>query len=228
MSITTAQIRGARGILNWSQSDLAERTGISATSIGSIENGQSTPRANTLSTIQKAFEDAGIEFIGLEGMRLKTGNIRTFTGRDGFWNFYNDIYETLRDSADDREIVVSNVDERIFEKWLDEDKIKTHSARMNDIEGRYKILIREGDTYYLASSEYAEYKWISKENFSSVPFYVYGRKLAILLFDGEPTVIVLEYPMVAQAYRVQFAAMWEQAVSPPAKSEMKNVAGKSA
>ena len=45
--------------------------------------------------------------------------------------------------------------------------------------------------------------------FSSVPFYVYGQKLAILLFDAEPTVIVLDYPSVAEAYRAQFQAFWE-------------------
>ena len=61
MSITTAQIRGARGILNWSQQDLAQRTGISATSIGAIENGQTTPRASTLETIRATFERNSIE-----------------------------------------------------------------------------------------------------------------------------------------------------------------------
>src|ERR1700757_5047469 len=80
MSITTAQIRGARGILNWSQADLAERTGISATSIGSIENGVSTPRANTLTLIQKAFESAGIEFID-GGVRLRRSDVRVYEGR---------------------------------------------------------------------------------------------------------------------------------------------------
>src|SRR5690606_24106996 len=116
MSITTAQIRGARGILNWSQADLARRTGISATSIGSIENGQSTPRANTLHTIQSTFENAGIEFIGREGVRLKTGDIRIFNGTQGLTDFYDDVYNTIKDFEGN--VLVSNVDERLFVRAL--------------------------------------------------------------------------------------------------------------
>ena len=214
MGITTAQIRGARGILNWSQGELAERTGISATSIGSIENGQSTPRASTLQTICKAFEDAGIEFIGQEGVRQKTGDVRVLKGRQGFWTFYQDIYETLRKHPG--EVLVSNVNEREFEKWLGSDNVKTHVTRMKDVHGiRYKIMIREEDHYYLATPDYAEYRWTPKEHFSSVPFYVYGKKLAILLFDMEPTVIVIDYPAVAEAYRMQFSAIWSGAIMPP-------------
>lgn len=207
MTITTAQIRGARGILNWSQQDLAQRTGISATSIGSIENGQTTPRESTLSTIRKTLETAGIEFIGLEGIRQRSGDVRTYKGLDGFIEFYNDIYNTVRDNP--AEIYVSNVDERQFVKLLG-DFAKVHVKRITDLKTvKYKILIREGDNYVPGSS-YAEYRWIPKDLFASVPFYVYGDKLAIMVFDNEPSVIVLRYPSIADAYRVQFADMWNR------------------
>lgn len=208
MTITTAQIRGARGILGWSQQDLAQRTGISATSIGAIENNQTTPRENTLSTIRKAFESGGIEFIGLDGVRIRTGDVRTYVGKDGFIEFYDDIYETVRDAP--TEILVSNVDERAFVKTLG-DYAHVHVDRIKALGNvRYKILVREGDTY-IPGSDYAEYKWIPKELFSSVPFYVYGNKLAIMLFDNEPSVILLRYPSIAEAYRVQFYDMWQRA-----------------
>lgn len=207
MSITTAQIRGARGILNWSQQDLAQRTGISATSIGSIENGQTTPRESTLATIRKTFESAGIEFIGLEGIRQRSGDVRTYKGLDGFIEFYNDIYNTVRDNP--AEIYVSNVDERQFVKLLG-DFAKIHVKRITDLKTvKYKILIREGDNY-VPGSGYAEYRWIPKELFASVPFYVYGDKLAVMVFDNEPSVIVLRYPSIAEAYRVQFTDMWNR------------------
>jgi transcriptional regulator with XRE-family HTH domain len=210
MPITTAQIRGARGILNWSQTDLAERTGISATSIGSIENGQSTPRANTLQTIQKAFENGGIEFLGTDGVRLKTGDVHIFKGHTGLIDFYDDIYSTIREGFEG-DILVSNVDERQFIKHLG-DYADTHIQRMSAFVGKvfYKILIREGDNF-IPGSSYAEYRWIPRDLFASVPFYVYGDKLAIMLFDAEITVITLEYPSIAEAYRVQFADMWRRA-----------------
>jgi transcriptional regulator with XRE-family HTH domain len=211
MSITTAQIRGARGILNWSQSDLAERTGISATSIGSIENGQSTPRTNTLNTIQRTFEDAGIEFIGREGMRVRTGNVRVYSGRDGFKRFFDLVFETVR--RDGGEILVSNVEERKFQKWAG-DSAEEHMKRMTSVQNLHmKVLLREGD-YDFASSDYAEYRWLPKNLFTSVPFYAFSDALAIMLLDNEPTIVVLQYTAVAEAYRIQFAAMWEAAMVP--------------
>ena len=211
MSITTAQIRGARGILNWSQSDLAERTGISATSIGSIENGQSTPRSNTLGTIRKAFEDSGIEFIGREGVRLRTGDVRVYAGRDGFTLFFDLVYETVKIHGG--EIQVSNVEERKFLKWAG-DNAQLHMERMSKLDNVFfKVLLQEGD-FDFAASKYAEYRWIPSALFTSVPFYTFGDSLAIILLDPEPTIVVLNYPAVAEAYRIQFRNMWENALMP--------------
>lgn len=207
MTITTAQIRGARAVLNWSQTDLADRTGISATSIGSIENGQSSPRANTLQTIQKTFEKAGIEFLGTTGIRLKTGEVQVYTGHAGLIDFYEDLYNTVREVKGD--ILVSNVDERLFIKHLGP-YARTHIDRMKNMEQiKYKILIREGDDF-IPGESYAEYRWIPKELFASVPFYVYGDKLAIMLFDAQVTVILMDYASIANAYRIQFHDMWER------------------
>lgn len=215
MGISTAQIRGARGILNWSQSELAERTGISATSIGSIENGQTNPRSSTMQTIQKAFEDGGVVFIGREGVRIKTGEVKIYTGRSGYLDFFEEVYDTL--SKNPGEVLVSNVDERDFAKWHG-DLGSYHLERMGGIGNiSYRILIKEGDTYFPAS-QYAEYRWLPKEQFSSVPFYVFGKKLAMMLFDNEPTIILLDYPAVANAYRIQFDAMWLQSMVPEAAS----------
>lgn len=214
MTITTAQMRAARGLLNWSQQDLSERTDISATSIGSIENGISSPRESTLTAIRKAFEDAGVEFLPNDGVRKRSGEIQVFQGRSGFWQFYQDIHHTL--SENPGEVVVSNVNERIFEKWLGNDNLKTHVALIKQIKGvTYKIMIREGDHYFLGTPDFSEYRWMPKDLFASIPFYVYGDKLAILLFNEEPTVIILDYPSVAAAYRAQFDAMWAISMVPP-------------
>jgi transcriptional regulator with XRE-family HTH domain len=208
MAITTAQIRGARGILGWSQQDLAQRTGISATSIGSIENNQTTPRESTIQTIRKTLENAGIEFIGLDGVRKRRDDVRIYTGKEGFIEFYNDIYASVRDKPS--EILVSNVDERLFVKVLG-DFAKVHVDRIEKLKNvNYKILIKEGDNY-TPGAGYAEYKWIPQELFSSVPFYVYGQKLAIMIFENEPSIIVLQYPTAADAYRIQFYDMWNRA-----------------
>lgn len=215
--ITTAQIRGARGILNWSQADLSERTDISATSIGSIENGLTQPRESTLTVIQKAFEDAGVEFLPNDGLRKKSGLINFFRGKKGFAEFYDDIYRTALSLPGEKTFLVNNVDETVFLKW-GEDIFEPHSERMRKLDSvRYQILVQDGDTNFVAS-DYAEYRWLPKEFFSSVPFYVYGNKLAIILFEVEPTVLVFEYPLVSEAYRKQFEAIWEISRVPKSKT----------
>ena len=55
---------------------------------------------------------------------------------------------------------------------------------------------------------------MSAENFGSVPFYVYGDKLAFILFKEEPQIIVLDYPEIAKAYTAQFLSFWEKADIP--------------
>ncbi len=59
---TPAQIRAARAMLNWPQTELANRAGISKTALVAIELGNSDPKASTLRAIRTALEDAGVEF----------------------------------------------------------------------------------------------------------------------------------------------------------------------
>jgi transcriptional regulator with XRE-family HTH domain len=64
--ITSAQIRAARGLLNWSRKDLAEKSGVSFASMMRLESFDGVPSSNvkTLDALKKAFEEAGVEFIG--------------------------------------------------------------------------------------------------------------------------------------------------------------------
>ncbi|OYY17205.1 MULTISPECIES: hypothetical protein [unclassified Polynucleobacter] len=76
--ITGAQVRAAKSLIRWSGSDLADRARVSLSSIRRIEACDGVPDSasvKVLHSIQQAFEDAGIEFIGTPedgpGVRLK-------------------------------------------------------------------------------------------------------------------------------------------------------------
>ncbi|MFK4770136.1 multiprotein-bridging factor 1 family protein [Rhizobium sp. ZW T2_16] len=61
------QIRAARALLNWSQGELVERTGLSLTTIRRMEDDKIGPQrssAGNVSTVTKTLEDAGVLFIG--------------------------------------------------------------------------------------------------------------------------------------------------------------------
>lgn len=72
--VTSAQVRAARGLLNWTVRDLAEKSGVHRNTVTRIETEASTP-GHSLAAVQTAFEAAGVEFIaengGGAGVRLK-------------------------------------------------------------------------------------------------------------------------------------------------------------
>jgi len=75
--ITSDQIRAARALLRWSGKDLAQKTGLGFSTLMRLEvlEGVPSAQARTLEAIQKAFESAGIEFVGTPedgpGVRLR-------------------------------------------------------------------------------------------------------------------------------------------------------------
>jgi transcriptional regulator with XRE-family HTH domain len=73
LSITPAQCRAARALLDWSQEHLSEKSGVGAKTIVDFEQGKRSPFARTIRDLQEALEAAGIEFTNGDapGLRLK-------------------------------------------------------------------------------------------------------------------------------------------------------------
>lgn len=215
MSITISQIRGARGILNWSQQDLAQRTGISATSIGSIENGVTTPRASTLETIRSTFERNDIEFLGLDGVRRKDSNINIYEGTEGIQSFFDDVYETVKRSGGD--ICLFNGVPKKLIQWLGEDFYKMHIARMNEIKENFtfRIIVEQDELMFIANA-FAQYRWFPKEKFNDKTIYCYGNNLAFMNFSKDNVrVVVIKQADIAESFRTLFDIAWENVAMVP-------------
>lgn len=66
--IKGSQIRAARALLNITQNDLAERSGISFATVQRMEKlGTGRSSAENLSAVQKVLESAGVQFIAENG-----------------------------------------------------------------------------------------------------------------------------------------------------------------
>ena len=79
--VTVEQLRAARGLLGWSQSELATRAGLSLPTVKRLEAGFGPRVSNEArGKMQQAIEAAGIEFIdengGGSGVRFKTNRKR--------------------------------------------------------------------------------------------------------------------------------------------------------
>lgn len=67
MHVTSAQIRAARGLLNWSVRELSEHAGVHRNTITNFETGKSGGDPETLQRLAGALEKAGVIFVDENG-----------------------------------------------------------------------------------------------------------------------------------------------------------------
>jgi transcriptional regulator with XRE-family HTH domain len=65
--MTPAQCRAARGLLRWTQPDLAKASGVSDVTVRKFENEQATPQRASLQVMRQAIEAAGVIFVEENG-----------------------------------------------------------------------------------------------------------------------------------------------------------------
>jgi hypothetical protein len=70
--ISGAQLRAARALLKWSVRELSDRCRVSRSAISRSErvDGTLAMQMRNLNAIRRTFEEHGIEFLGLDGVRL--------------------------------------------------------------------------------------------------------------------------------------------------------------
>lgn len=224
--ITGRQIRAARGLLKWSCPDLAEKAGLTRETINKIEADTIQPREGTLNDIIRTFNQNGVEFIDTTGVRIKPQGVEVLLGQAGLQQFFNNVYTYTRDHGG--KIVQLGIDENLF--WaMGKEFSGAHRKRMAKlVEERKDIqvqaILSQGDTNFIAS-EYNHYRWISKDIFSPVPFYIYGQTLAIMDFQTipAPTILVHNFPAITEAYRKQFTAFWRLSEEPSTITKQKAI-----
>jgi transcriptional regulator with XRE-family HTH domain len=212
---TIEQIRAARALLDWSQNDLAEEAGLSQTGIARIENGTNKPNSSTLAKIEAAFDRADVEFISDTGVKKRTGELHLLKGKEGFKQFRQEVLSEAKENKR-ADICISNLDERLFDKWGSgeiNDRYRNAMAKLRTENSflKFRSLIKEGDTHFSAA-RHSEYKWMRPEDFGYFPFYIYGKKTAMVMFEeNDINIFILNHPLITKFYREQFEKMWAAA-----------------
>jgi DNA-binding XRE family transcriptional regulator len=205
------QISAARGLLRWSGAALAEKAGLTRDTINKIESDAVQPREGTVADIIRVFDENGVEFTDNSGVRLKPQGVEVLVGQEGLQRFFDGVYEYAKKHGGT--IMQLGIDENLF--WaMGVEFSNAHRKRMAELVKERKdikvlAIICEGDTNFIAS-DYNQYRWIAKELFAAVPFYIYGECLAIMNFQTvpAPTIVLHKMPAITNAYRKQFDAMW--------------------
>ncbi len=204
--ITIAQCRGARGLLGWTQQDLADASGLSKTAINNFEKGHSDIKAESLRAIRMAFESADIEFMDQSGLRQKSETMRLLKGTKALDDLFHDMCDTLSRRAGD--ILLCHMDPAL-PAHLSPLRLSAYTDLVKKHHLRQRILSTKPPAPLLEAQH--EYRTLPAGAEGSAPTTViYGPKLAFILHD-HTTVLLIESLQALQAETRRFEMLWSQA-----------------
>lgn len=210
------QIRAARGLLNWSQSDLARAAGMATSSIKNIESESSSARRETLAQIRGAFDFNGVEFMPGIGVRLKNDIVAVHDGKRATAALLDSIY-THAQTSPEREVCIIGLDEAFSIDTDGAQLLTGHIERLSNVGVRERILICEGDTRFLNAPNC--YRWLPRAYFTrNAPIYVYGDRIAIHSGSLRRRTIIIEARPLAQHLRMLFSLLWDCVSTAPAQA----------
>lgn len=204
--ITAEQIRAARALLKWGQSDLAEASGVSVPTIANVETERQKPNDQTLDRLRKAFLEQGIEFID-GGVRRARNIIKVYEGDDCYLRLLDDAYLALM--KDGGEILFSAADERRSPPAVIE---KFRSMRRSGITMR--SLVKNKDTYLMGDLD--EYRWMNEDLFVDGDVKaIFGHTVAYLMtWFNTPRIIIIQDQHIADENRRMFDFLWSISPKP--------------
>ncbi len=220
--VSAAQLRAARGLLDWTRADLARIADVSPETIKNIEHGTFRPQEATTEAILRAFTTHDVVFTENDGVQIRKDAVIKFDGIAGFKKFIDDVFEEEKKPGarlgGDKPVCVSSFDDRQFDKFLGE-HYAAHAQRviaLGDV--KVRVLVQEGPYHCLPEEKagtggFREYRYNPHQAIGNVPFYVYGDKLAIMIFEEgkEPSIVVIANELVAKTYREMFEVLWKAA-----------------
>lgn len=208
MKISVSQIRAARGLLDWSQKDLAERAGVSDISVLSYENEKRTPHQGTLEKIINAFELAGVAFTS-KGVEFKEDMVTAIEGEGWYLRLLDDVYYSLLDKKDAEILFICSDDKK------SPPEVNNRLKKIRNAGVRMRQLVEEGNTCLMGPLN--EYRYVPKERFNNYVSLIYGEKVAVCTGLNSKA-MVFKDPMLAVTWRNIFNLMWDT-LKQPEKSD---------
>jgi transcriptional regulator with XRE-family HTH domain len=202
---TVAQIKAARALLGWHQSDLARETKLSLPSIKNLERGAGSPKASTMRVIHEALTSAGVDFIGVYGVQLRDEifEMHHFDGEDFIAKLADDVFSVIRGPED--ELMIVSIDEEYFDK-VARKEMDLYREAIIKLNYKERILIPHKHNYFISPK--SSYRWLPKQLIGPVPYFIYGDRYAIIIWPMK-RVVVMRNKSVADSFREQFNGLWK-------------------
>ena len=205
MTLSLYQIRAARAMLGLEQSDIARLAKISKNSLCAIEQGKVIPRTHTVTKLKHVFEGLGIEFIDLDGIKLKRDIFKVYSleGKHIFQQHFEDLIETMQKT---KEITRHHADDKSFSQNYP-DEFYWYYTQMLKHNLNELLLIPDTKPYRYAPHKTTECRLCPRNVFGTFGYSIYGDKFSLYLPDR---IVVIENKTIADTYRAQFDFDWAQ------------------
>jgi transcriptional regulator with XRE-family HTH domain len=210
MTLSIRQIRAARGLLDWSQSDLAQYTKLSKNALCDLEQGKVMPRMQTIEKLRRAFEVHGIEFTPYDGvqMRQDTFKVKSYEGKNIFGDYFRDLIDIMLKT---KEIAYHHSDDAEFSKTYPEE-FYWYYSQMTKHKLKEKLIIPDNRLFRYAPYNTTECRMCPRDVFGTVGYSVYGDRFALYMPER---LIVIENKEVATTYKQQFSFDWKRSEPMP-------------
>ncbi|MCL2504812.1 MAG: helix-turn-helix domain-containing protein [Alphaproteobacteria bacterium] len=208
MNITGRQIRAARGLLGLKMEELADKAGLTRITIRQIENETVQPQEKSMAKIYAVFDKFGVEFLPDEGMRIRKQDVRSYSGKAGYRQFLDHVFETLKKGGNIRQFNFGDM------RYLPNEEafVADHFLRMGTINGLdARVIETENETKH--KLQYCDYRNLDKKFKDMSPWYLYGEYLTLSLYEagGKREFITIRSKLLTERYLKEFDIFWNMA-----------------
>lgn len=212
--ITKQKLISARAFLGLNQSNIAENIGVTTKTISNIEEGDGVADNKHTGALQQFFEMRGIEFTDFNGIRQKPTGNRHLKGASGFRELYEMLYHSAKTCGGD--IILYNGVSNLVMAALGADYVALQKKRMEKIKNNYtyRVIVKEGDDTFFGAA-YCDYKWLPEKHFNEKTFFVFGSIFAIVDFENDIDILIIDSQDVADSQKLLFNGVWDTIAQVP-------------
>lgn len=215
MMISAEQIKAARAILGWSQDEMADKAGLSPTTICNLEKARNLDKCQitlrSVIEVRRAFERHGLEFLDGDGVRRRTEEVTIYARPDSCDSFFEDILETAEEHQGEI-VAVARSQEMLCQALGSGGADQSERLRELAEAAPIKCLLSETQPIPLMTDA-CQFRISPKYHVGAASYLVCGDKYAVILAEGRGMFkfVVFKSVFMAQTARHDFLPLWDAA-----------------